>query len=67
MAGSDATFHIVEQQGASTALLPALEWIYEAVGRPRGRRITLRGNCVEDSCDWAIAIRELMAAALDKG
>ena len=67
MAGSDATFHIVEQQGSSAALLPALEWIYEAVGHPRSRRLTLRGTCVDDSCEWAIAIRELMAAALDNG
>ena len=67
VAGSDATFHIVEQQVASAALLPALEWIYEAVGRPRSRRVTLRGRCVDDSCEWAIAIREVMAAAQDKG
>lgn len=47
-------------------MLPALEWLYAAIGRPRSRRLTLRGRDVDDSCEWAIAIRELMAAASDR-
>lgn len=56
-AGQDSKFHIIEQQGGSLPI-PGLEWLY-----PRSRRLTLRGGTVEDSCDWAIALREAMASA----
>lgn len=65
-AGSDSTFHIIEKHAPTTVMLPALEWLYAAIGRPRSRRLTLRGRDVDDSCEWAIAIRELMAAASDR-
>lgn len=56
-AGQNSNFHIIEQQGGSLPI-PGLEWIY-----PRTRRLTLRGGTVEDSCEWAITIREAMADA----
>lgn len=58
--GTDSTFQIVEK---TTPMLHALEWLYAAVGRPRSRCLTMRSLDVNDSCEWAIAIRELMATA----
>ncbi len=56
-AGQNSKFHIIEELGGSIPI-PGLEWIC-----PRSRRLTLRGATVEDSCEWAIAIREAMAAS----